>query len=273
MTNYRHNNLALFAKNRSVRLRHFWVALSVGFLSVTLIAFIPVFRHATTSGFVSLANPLWQLRLRISRGTSELALFTSKRALIDERETLEKENERLKLFEIENKALQQENKQLRSLLNVGPENERSLSATLTRPSQSAFDTIMIEGGNDRGFQVGNIIFANNFVVLGRIVEIYARVSKVVLFSSANVKTQVLVGENSIALTALGHGGQNFIIKLPEGALVSRGDLLILPGLERTVLGVVGDITPGTDETTKTLIARSPVNMQELRFVLVSNRTF
>ncbi len=272
-TNYRPNNLALFAKGRSARLRHFWVVLILGLFLVIFIGFAPMVRYTATAGLVSLANPLWRLRLRPFENTSELALFTSKKGLIDEREALGKENKRLKLFEIENKALRQENEQLRSLLGVNGKDERVLSAILTRPNQSAFDTIMIEGGVDRGFQVDNIVFANDFIVLGRIVEVYTHVSKVVLFSSADIKTQVLVGENSIALTASGHGGQNFVIELPEGVSVARGNLLILPGLTRAILGVVGDITPGTDETTKTLIARSPINIQELRFILVSNKTF
>jgi len=180
--------------------------------------------------------------------------------------------EEYKVLKLENRILKQKLENLENLVADAPEkDELILSSVLLRPGQSPYDTFVIEGGRDLSISIGDVVFASDFVALGVVSEVFHNTSKITLFSSYNSKNTVLLGEENISLEAVGQGGQNIKIDVPEGVSVEKGDTVMLPMFEDALVGVVEDIINEPGETIKTLIVRSTVNMNQLRFVFVLNK--
>jgi len=184
----------------------------------------------------------------------------------------DKDMEEYKRIQLENKVLKQRLDNLNDLIGSMPSNEEPImSAVLLRPGQSPYDTLVIEGGRDIGINIGDIVFADDFAALGTVGEVFGDTSRVTLFSSYNSKNQVIVGPANVSLEALGQGGQNIKIDVPEGIVIQKGDTAMLPLFQDALVGVVEEIIFEKGETIKTLLVRSPVNMQQLRFVFVVNK--
>ncbi|HEY4505875.1 MAG TPA: rod shape-determining protein MreC [Candidatus Paceibacterota bacterium] len=267
---YRHSDLNI--KERGARNKRFWLSFSVTVLVVVLIIVITPIRKGFTRGVMSVSELFWQGKL-IALGDRVEETIRFKKGIVAENRSLKEELVKNEAIRVENKSLKEENTLLRSLLDSVPDDTRiTLSTILSRPSNSPFDTFIISGGEDKSYSVGNLVYGTEFVVLGKVAEVYNKTSKVVLFSSYKVETPILVGPENITLSAVGHGGQNFSIELPEGLGVTVGDTLLLPTIRHAVIGTVGEIKPNPDGTTRTVIARSPINMYQLRFVMVSEET-
>ena len=143
-----------------------------------------------------------------------------------------------------------------------------LAAIMGKPNQSPYDTLVIDAGIKQGLQTGNMVFALGNVPIGRTANVYSNSSKVVLFSSAGEKTQVIVGEKDIFMEVVGRGGGNFEMIVPRDFTLSKGDQVILPGIFPYVLGVVETIISDPRDPFIKVLLTSPVNIQELKFVEV-----
>jgi len=143
-----------------------------------------------------------------------------------------------------------------------------LSAILSKPNQSIYDTLVIDVGTKQGIKIGNTVFALGNVPIGRVSLVYDNSSKVVLFSSAGEKTQAVISGQDVFLELVGRGGGNFEMMMPKDFSLQKGDQVVMPGLNPHVLAVVETIISDLrDPFTKALLI-SPVNIQELKFVEV-----
>ena len=114
-----------------------------------------------------------------------------------------------------------------------------------------------------------MVFAFTHVPIGRVAAVYSNSSKVVLFSTAGEKTQVVLGgRKDIFMQIVGRGGGNFEMTIPRDLTLNKGDEVVLPGITPYILAVVETvISDPRDPFVKALLV-SPVNMEELKFVEV-----
>jgi cell shape-determining protein MreC len=154
---------------------------------------------------------------------------------------------------------------------LGRKNENSsfvLSAILSKPNKSPYDTLILDVGTDEGVKVGDLVFAFGSTPLGRVSDVYSNSSKVVLFSNSGEKTQVVISGGDIFMEIVGRGGGNFEMILPRDLVSNRGDEVVLPGIVPHVVAIVEKIiSDPRDPFIKALLV-SPVNIQELKFVEV-----
>jgi len=144
-----------------------------------------------------------------------------------------------------------------------------LSAILSKPNQSPYDTLVIDVGTDEGLKVGDMVFAFGNIPIGRLGAVYPSSSKVVLFSTSGEKTQVVVGNNKrIFMEIIGRGGGNFEMTLSRDMSLLKGDQVVLPGIVPHVVGVVETIISDPRDPFQKALLTSPVNIQELKFVEV-----
>ena len=68
--------------------------------------------------------------------------------------------------------------------------------------------------------------------------------------------------------ATARGGGNFEMTMPKDLTLSKGDQVVLPGLNSYVLGVVQTIISDPRDPFAKALLVSPVNIQELKFVEV-----
>src|SRR3989344_2131431 len=120
-----------------------------------------------------------------------------------------------------------------------------VSAILAKPNQSLYDTLVIDVGEAEGIQKGKTVFALGNIPIGRVANIYAHSSKVILFSNSGEKTQVVAplklahpSGGSIFFELVGRGGGNFEMIMPSNFTLVKGDEVVLPGITPSVVAVV-----------------------------------
>ena len=162
-----------------------------------------------------------------------------------------------------------------------------LSAILSKPNQSPYDTLVVDVGASGGIKIGDTVFALGHsqtgealgdVPIGSIAETYSDSSKVILFSNAGEKTQVVVENKPVSagtgpsknvfMEIVGRGGGNFEMIIPRDFILTAGDQVVLPGLTPYVVGIVETIISDPRDPFIKALLTSPVNVQELKFVEV-----
>ena len=215
----------------------------------------------------SVGRPIWESQIVSSGIIGDIrGFFSSKASLISENNSLKNQLNDLSAKVAVNDSLAAENESLKVLLGRTNKKNVLLSAVIERPSQSPYDTMVVDVGSSNGVTVGEKVFVDTSLPIGSVSEIYSDSSRVTLYSSSGQKVNVLLGSKNIKAEALGQGGGNFIIKIPRGVAVSEGDRIIAPSISVAVFGTVSHIDLAPNDSFQTIYFNSPVNLNELRFV-------
>ena len=245
------------------------------------------FRTGIFNGLSLVSHTIFQPVLVIGNAISGkmsnvLSFFSSKSSLYLENQNLKLELSANRAERTNYDSILAENASLKEIL--GRKDEAAsliLSAILSKPNQSPYDTLVIDAGIKQGLQTGDMVFALGNVPIGRVADVYSNSSKVILFTNAGEKTQVVVparnassiadaggGEKNVFMEVTGRGGGNFEMIVPRDFTLLKGDTVTLPGIFPYVLAKVETIiSDPRDPFIKALLA-SPVNIQELKFVEV-----
>jgi len=258
----------------------------------TLIIFtLFYFRHGIWNSlshvFSGIFRPVWIVGNYTGDRLGNLgSYFSSKNALYQENSDLKSQ---LREFEakISNyNSLLAENISMKEIL--GRKDEKTtfvISAILSKPNKSPYDTLIIDAGSESGITKGSLVLARGDIPIGRIADVYPAESKVVLFSTSGEATNVVISSakgnsiipdseesisnnesKSIFAEAVGRGGGNFEIVLPRDFSPTKGDEASLPGITPRVLGVVQKVISDPRDPFIKALLTSPINIQSLRFV-------
>ncbi len=197
------------------------------------------------------------------------SFFRSKKFLSAENEELKKKLAEESATLANYNSLAADNAMFKEIL--GRKNESSsllVSAILSKPNHSPYDTLLIDVGEKENVKAGDRVFALGNIPIGRVAEVSPHSSKVALFSTPGEKTEVVVGTLGAFMQLVGRGGGNFEMILPRDFTLENGTEVHLPGITPYVVGtVVTIISDPRDAFIKALLI-SPVNVQELKFVEV-----
>jgi cell shape-determining protein MreC len=257
-----------YLQDKSRKRKKMWGAVSC----VLLLVILFYFRTSVFRGLSYVSGKIFYpaLVLENNSGTK----FSNIGAYFAFKSSLSAQNEALlsKVSESEAKMLnydllRAENESLKEILGrKKDERKMVLSAILAKPNQSAYDTLVIDAGENEGIKAGNTVFALGDIPIGRVGEVMPDNSKIILFSSAGEKTQAIIGGNNVFYELTGRGGGNFEMILPRDITVQAGEQAVMPGIYPYVLAKAETtISDPRDPFTKALFV-SPVNIQELRFV-------
>lgn len=199
--------------------------------------------------------------------------------IIKNKKFLEEENSRLKErnFQLESellscKNLKQENEQIKSLLGRIDKRNFILTGVISRPPQSPYDILIIDIGSNNGVEKGMPVSAYSDILLGYIADVFPESSKVKLLSFSrdeiNVMVQSAESGEQISAIAIGKGGGNLEIRLPNSIKIKPGDRIVTTGVFSYVAGVAEKIESEPTEQFQKILFRLPLNIQELRFVTV-----
>ena len=195
--------------------------------------------------------------------------FISKNNLLKENDILKNKNLELESKLVNYQSLENENLNLKELLGRLGENHTYILATiLAKPNTTLYDTLVLDVGSKDGILVGDIVFAYGNIPLGKVSEVYAKNSKVTLFSSSGEKTNAIISSTNTYIDLIGRGGGNFEIILPRDFTLEEGESVLFPDLKNYVIAkVVSTISDARDSYQKALLI-SPINIQELKFVQI-----
>ncbi len=252
----------LLRKKRLIRT----IILSAIFLALFASGFV-----AWTSGaLVTIGRPL----LKVEESTSDTlhdtsSLFRTKASVFSENETLKQQNSDLRGSMIDYQILKTENDQLKELLGRVPAKSSMILGTiLAKPNSSPYDTIIIDIGADVGLIEGQRVFANGSIPIGKISSVYANSALVVLYSSPGETTEAQVSGSNASVELTGRGGGNFEMSVPLLLATEKGASVVLPNIESQVVAIVEDVISTPTDPLKKVLLRSPVNIQELKWVQV-----
>jgi cell shape-determining protein MreC len=194
--------------------------------------------------------------------------FSSNQNLARENRVLQ---EKIDAFKVDHDAtalLALENAELKKLLGRATTTRSTvLSTVLARPPQTAYDSVILDIGEEMGLAVGDQILAYADVPIGRISEVHDGFSKAILFSSPGQSVNVVVGTSTYA-TAEAMGGGSFRIKIPQETAAAEGDPVAIPSIKAEIFGSVVKIDSKEGDAFKYLFFQSPVNISAIRWVQV-----
>ena len=228
---------------------------------ITIIALVYIFFPNTLSGSMQfISSPFWKAKnSSVESIVNSSQLLRSKRSLIFENNNLKaqiRESE-FKLLEFE--FLNQENESLKELLGRKTFNKDSavLGAVLARPNVSLYDTFIIDIGEDGGIKNGNDVYVAGDIFIGKVSKVHKNTSTVTLFSSPGHITPVSIGLQNISANAEGRGGGNFIVNLPRGIGIEKGDIVTIPSINTKLFAVVEEIETNPSDPFITILLKIP----------------
>ncbi|KKQ35110.1 MAG: hypothetical protein US50_C0025G0004 [Candidatus Nomurabacteria bacterium GW2011_GWB1_37_5] len=220
-----------------------------------------------TKNFYTLIRPLWLVKNSASNNfLSNGSTFKSKDFILTENDNL-----KMRVLELEAKiddrnVLYDENLKLKDILGRKEENNLVLAVILSKPNKSIYDTLIIDVGENKDIKIGQKVYAYGNILIGEIAEVYGATAKVKLFSTYGEKLEVVLDGNDIYTDAVGRGGGTFEITLPRNVLAEKGQAILFPDINVYPLAYIESIISDERDPFQKILLRSPVNVQELKFV-------
>lgn len=232
----------------------------VGALAVALI--IVLLRVLTPNFFWKVFTPVFRTADAVASGSHLfIASFGNTAALTVQNEKLMSENLALTA---QNQSLSQK---LADIGALAPEKSDILAGVVTRPPESAYDTLVLSAGTHAGVAVGQEAFGPGGVPIGVISSASADFSRVMLFSAPGVATAGWVGKG-IPLTIQGVGGGALQATIARSAGVAVGDTVFVPGPGQLPIGKVARVDGDPSAPSVTLHIESVVNLFSVTWVLL-----
>ncbi len=232
----------------------------VVFVIVGLFVWAPHFFPAI---FNSIARPFWRMEFSLQSGS-----LHSPEQLLNENENLKRQllDAQVRLQTIQMTEI--ENAEFKAMMGRASTTPRILSAVLKRPPFSKYDELIIDAGQDKGFSTTSTIYASGNILIGKVSDVLGETSKVTLFSSPGQKYDVLIGSQHAPATAIGRGGGQYEAQLSRDTKVVEGDIVISLSLNNKAFGIVTGVLSDPAQPFETVLFAPPVNVYQLRWVLV-----
>lgn len=198
-----------------------------------------------------------------------IGVLTPKKIILAQNVNLKNEIESYKAQLFELQLLRDENMQLRTEVSYIQDPSSIIFArVLAKPSRSLYNSIIIDQGSKDGIMLGQMVVTRGVLGLGSISSVSENTATVELFSGPQFSSNLVMKNQNITVPAKGRGGGNFEIHIPREIVVTDGDILALPEDPNIAVGVVKSITFDPRDPFQTILARTPINLQELNFVEV-----
>lgn len=254
-------------KRRNIKRALFSGAIVV-FLVYTVL-FTRVF-DAISRGVVSVALPIWRTQESMGMVWENMrAAFALKRSLVAENARLKEDVEIAGAKLLDRNLLLEENAELKERAGREIGGQTVFAMVMAKPNRSLYDTLIIDVGENAGVKAGDRVLYGGSIVIGKVVEVFERSSKVVLLSSPREAIDVIVGKSNIVAVAYGRGGGNFELSLPRDMEIEEGDVASIPGMTPQVLGTVEHIETKPSDPFKKILLKGPVDIFALKWVEVA----
>lgn len=215
------------------------------------------------------AKPIWATSSFISSPFSNIiGYFSSKNNLIAKNLALDEELTSLRLKEADYDVLLKENQNLKDELGRRSNSQKILSAVLSKPPRSPYDTLLLDVGSSEGVTAGSKVYVGENILVGLVTNITVHTSLVNLFSSGGQKQEAVLSRTGASFTLEGKGGQNFQLEVPKDTDILWGDAFVYPGVSQSVLANVYYIDTSSQGSFKTIYLRIPTNVFSSKYVFV-----
>ncbi len=219
------------------------------------------------SFFTSIFRPIWTAE---NYAADFLSInVSSKKDLWKQNKRLREEVDRLNLQITSSGNIAAENAELKEIMGRMPTGSQFvLGNILAKPNITPYDTLIIDAGSDDGVKPDMRVFVDGNVLVGEIESVESNSSRVLLYSAPGNISQVVYGNTGRFFNARGTGNGTFEVDVARDVTVAVGDMFFYPGLTNMPLGVARKIDFDARDSFKKVLMKSPVNIQEERWVQV-----
>lgn len=261
-------NSSLRMKANSRRRSRHRTVLAVGGVTLMLLTVV-LFRGPIGGALAHIVVPIYGVADWLGHSVAVFpSFFMGKPELISENERLKKELAAARMSNGMYTVLEDENAELRTLLGDEGESPRTAAGVVARPPFVPYDTLIIDRGRRDGIVSGGTVYRQNDEVIGVIGRVFEHSALVTLLSSPGVESTVYIIGPDIYTTAYGEGDGTIRVSVPQGIVLTVGDIVILPSLDRGILGPVSTVRSESTrpEQSGYVVLETPI--QSLRFVTV-----
>lgn len=231
--------------------------------------------NSIRKAFSTLLTPLYYL----ANIPNEVASWTDDNLV--SRDDLLGENSKLKdevlILKTQNQklvALESENARLRALLGSSRKlREKRLTAEVLKVNSTQFSKeITIDKGSNKDLFRGQPVVDSDGV-LGQVIEVSSRISRVILINDQKHAIPVRVDRNGIRAIAQGNGKELYLRHLPNTTDIQEGDLLLSSALGEKFpdgypVAKVISVIKKTDEPYAEILAEPTANINTVNHVLL-----
>tara|TARA_B100000029_G_C17609186_1_gene968695 strand:- start:6499 stop:7329 length:831 start_codon:yes stop_codon:yes gene_type:complete len=157
--------------------------------------------------------------------------FKSKADLIEKNQYLEEQIEQSNLFKLKSQKLEIENNILRKELSLLPPIEDNyIFVKVIEDIQSLYSkTIIINAGDNMNIKVGDAAFTSKGLI-GSVIEVYEKFSRILLISDINSKIPVRIGENNVKAIITGNNTNKIkLLYMKNNIDIFDGDIVYTSG--------------------------------------------
>ncbi len=194
--------------------------------------------------------------------------FSSKRALILKINELENEIASNYEASLESALLREENEALKAEFGRLPAAKGTLARVLTAPNRSFYDTMIIDAGSAAGIAMGQIAYAFESIAIGTVASVEENRATVQLFSAPNRETAGTAEGSDVSITLIGRGAGEYEVRMPRDLHFEIGETVSLQSVHMAMLARIEKIATDPRDPFQRLLAKAPVNLAALKFVVV-----
>ncbi len=219
----------------------------------------------------NLAKPMWALRdSTLTTTSAALKTMQTKQTLINENLILQNNILQLRRENYISQAIIKENETLQKLLDrIDKHTELLPSTIIHNKAYSPYDTFIIDIGASNGVREDMLVITPENIVVGMITKALNDTSTVTQFSAPKITTDIIINSATTThATITGHGAGTMQMQIPRDIMLNINDTIILPSFSTYLIGSIASIETSPVDAYKTIYVRSPLNIYNLRFVLV-----
>ncbi len=191
-----------------------------------------------------------------------------KKNLLEENQALKERLASYEVMALNYKGFAEREAELASLVGRAEETGGIPATVLVRPPRTPYDTFIIDAGSKNGVAKGMRVALPEGPVLGSVVEVFSRQSKVTLFSSPEMEMEAVLERGGVSATLQGKGGGNFQMYLPRETEVEPGDIVYTSETLPRFLAQVEEAGSNPTDALIEVLLTGPSNIFEIRSVVV-----
>jgi len=239
-----------------------WVAVA----AVAAALLLPLAAPALRPVGAAVGVPLYAAAGYLGRTLSPVAgYFSSKRSLAEENRQLRERVAALLAASIERDALRRGREELLAAVDFHAKEKGAVVVeVLARPPATAFDTLLVDQGEDDGLRLGAFAYAGS-VPVGVVTRLSNGSAVVTLLSAADASLQVSISGR--AVEAVGRGSGRFAAALPSQFAPATGTPVSTT--DGAPLASVAAVVSGEGDGSVVALLVSPVDLSLVRYLTIA----
>ena len=194
--------------------------------------------------------------------------FSDKNNLIEENNKLLAEVENGRIDAVDNESVKYENQKLREELKMKPVGDFITASIIAKFPQVPLDSLFINMGTADGVNNGDLIFASERVLLGKLVKVSGNKATVALNSFAGTVSYGYVARTNEPLEIKGNGGGVIEANVPIDFDIVVGDKIMVAGSLDSLAAVVGAVEEDKSSGFKNVLMSLPVDISKINIVFI-----